>query len=51
MAEMSTDDLDALAKQITASSNPGKWKFDKEHRFLFIDKLWADRFSASLFLR
>jgi translation elongation factor EF-G len=33
------DDLDALAKQITASSNPGKWKFDKEHRFLFIDKI------------
>jgi elongation factor G len=39
MAEMSTDDLDALAKQVTASSNPGKWKFDKEHRFLFIDKI------------
>src|SRR5690242_7043182 len=39
MAEMSTDDLDALAKRITASSNPGKWKFDKEHRFLFIDKI------------
>src|SRR6516164_5088160 len=39
MHEMSTDDLDALAKQVTGSSNPGKWKFDKEHRFLFIDKI------------
>ena len=39
MAELSTDDLDALAKQVTGSSNPGKWKFDKEHRFLFIDKV------------
>src|SRR5689334_15644762 len=39
MAEMSTDDIDVLAKQITASNNPGKWKFDKEHRFLFIDKI------------
>src|SRR5579871_6791611 len=39
MAEMSTDDIDELAKKITNSSNPGKWKFDKEHRFLFIDKI------------
>src|SRR5579859_4705411 len=39
MHELSTDDIDELAKKITGSSNPGKWKFDKEHRFLFIDKI------------
>src|ERR1700752_215077 len=39
MKERSTDDIDALAKEVTGSSNPGKWKFDKEHRFLFIDKI------------
>jgi elongation factor G len=38
LKEMSTDDLDALAKQIVGGSG-GKWKFDKEHRFLFIDKV------------
>ncbi len=38
MHELSTDDIDALAKSITGST-PGKWKFDKEHRFLFIDKI------------
>jgi elongation factor G len=38
MHELSTDDIDALAKSITGST-PGKWKFDKEHRFLFIDKV------------
>jgi elongation factor G len=38
MKEMSTDDLDALAKQIVGGP-AGKWKFDKEHRFLFIDKV------------
>src|SRR5260370_30962795 len=38
MKELSTDDLDALAKQIVGGS-AGKWKFDKEHRFLFIDKI------------
>jgi elongation factor G len=38
MKEMSTDDLDALAKQIVGGP-AGKWKFDKEHRFLFIDKI------------
>src|SRR5260221_85679 len=37
--ELSTDDIDELAKKITGSNNPGKWKFDKEHRFLFIDKV------------
>jgi elongation factor G len=36
MHEMSTDDLDALAKQVAGSG--GKWRFDKEHRMLFIDK-------------
>ena len=38
MKELSTDDLDELAKSVTGST-PGKWKFDKEHRFLFIDKI------------
>src|SRR6266704_1043134 len=33
MKELSTDDLDALAKQIVGGP-AGKWKFDKEHRFL-----------------
>jgi elongation factor G len=36
--ELSSDDLDELAKSVTGST-PGKWKFDKEHRFLFIDKV------------
>jgi elongation factor G len=35
--EMSTDDLDALSKQIAGKG--GKWRFDKEHRLLFIDKI------------
>jgi len=38
MKELSTDDLDLLAKSVTGGT-PGKWKFDKEHRFLFIDKI------------
>ncbi len=38
MKEMSVDELDALAKQIVGGP-AGKWKFDKEHRFLFIDKI------------
>lgn len=37
MREMSTDDLDALSKQVAGSG--GKWRFDKEHRMLFIDKV------------
>ena len=37
MKEMSVDELDALAKRSSAAG--GKWKFDKEHRFLFIDKV------------
>ena len=37
MHEMSTDELDALAKQVAGKG--GKWRFDKEHRLLFIDKL------------
>ena len=39
MHEMSTDDLDALAKEVVGGGSAGKWKFDKEHRFLFIDKI------------
>ena len=37
MHEMSTDELDDLAKQIAGKG--GKWHFDKEHRLLFIDKI------------
>jgi len=37
MHEMSTDELDALAKSIAGAG--GKWRYDKEHRFLFIDKI------------
>src|ERR1700751_5707533 len=38
MKEMSTDELDALAKEVVGGP-AGKWKFDKDHRFLFIDKI------------
>jgi elongation factor G len=38
MKELSSDDIDEMAKAVTGST-PGKWKFDKEHRFLFIDKV------------
>ena len=37
MHELSVDELDVLAKQVAGSG--GKWRFDKEHRFLFIDKI------------
>ena len=37
MHEMSTDELDVLAKQVAGPG--GKWRFDKEHRLLFIDKI------------
>ncbi|HEX5424236.1 MAG TPA: elongation factor G [Candidatus Acidoferrales bacterium] len=37
MHEMSQDELDELAKQIAGKG--GKWRFDKEHRLLFIDKV------------
>jgi elongation factor G len=37
MHDMSTDELDALAKEVAGSG--GKWRFDKEHRMLFIDKI------------
>ncbi len=37
MKELSSDDLDALSKQVAGSG--GKWKFDKEHRLLFVDKI------------
>jgi elongation factor G len=36
MHEMSTDELDAVAKDVGGSG--GKWRFDKDHRMLFIDK-------------
>jgi elongation factor G len=34
--ELSTDQLDELSKQVVGKG--GKWRFDKEHRLLFIDK-------------
>jgi len=37
MHEMSTDELDVLAKQVAGGG--GKWRFDKDHRMLFIDKI------------
>jgi elongation factor G len=37
MHEMSTDEIDALAK--TVAGKGGKWHFDKEHRLLFVDKI------------
>jgi elongation factor G len=37
MHEMSTDELDELAKQVVGKG--GKWRFNKEHRLLFIDKV------------
>jgi elongation factor G len=37
MHDMSTDELDDVAKQVAGKG--GKWRFDKEHRLLFIDKL------------
>ena len=37
MHDMSTDELDQLAKSIAGKG--GKWRFDKEHRLLFIDKI------------
>jgi len=37
MHEMSTDEIDELTKKIAGRG--GKWRFDKEHRLLFIDKI------------
>jgi len=37
MHEMSTDELDELSKEVAGSG--GKWRFDKEHRMLFVDKI------------
>jgi elongation factor G len=37
MHELSSDEIDVLAKQVAGKG--GKWRFDKEHRLLFIDKL------------
>ena len=37
MHEMGTDEIDVLAKQVAGSG--GKWRYDKEHRMLFIDKI------------
>jgi elongation factor G len=36
MHEMSTDEIDVVAKEVGGSG--GKWRFDKDHRMLFIDK-------------
>ena len=37
MHDLSTDEIDALAKGVAGSG--GKWRFDKEHRLLFVDKV------------
>jgi elongation factor G len=37
MHEMSTDELDELSKEVAGAG--GKWRFDKEHRLLFVDKV------------
>jgi elongation factor G len=37
MHEMSTDEIDELTKKVAGRG--GKWRFDKEHRLLFIDKI------------
>src|ERR1700739_387024 len=37
MHEMSTAEIDAVCKEVAGSG--GKWRFDKEHRMLFIDKI------------
>jgi len=37
MHDLSVDELDELAKQVAGKG--GKWRFDKEHRLLFIDKI------------
>ncbi|MDE3170843.1 MAG: elongation factor G, partial [Acidobacteriota bacterium] len=37
MHEMSTDEIDALAQGVAGKG--GKWRFDKEHRLLFVDKI------------
>jgi elongation factor G len=37
MHDLSADQLDELAKQVAGKG--GKWRYDKEHRLLFIDKL------------
>ncbi|MGB6482550.1 MAG: elongation factor G [Candidatus Acidiferrales bacterium] len=39
MHELSTDEIDELAKQVAGKG--GKWRFDKEHRMLFIDKIFG----------
>ena len=39
MRELGTDELDDLAKQVAGKG--GKWRFDKEHRLLFIDKIFG----------
>src|ERR1700733_321686 len=37
MHELSTDELDAMALKVAGKG--GKWRYDKEHRLLFIDKV------------
>src|ERR1700733_2414835 len=39
MHDMSTDELDALAQQVAGKG--GKWRYDKDHRLLFIDKVFG----------
>ncbi|HMI52730.1 MAG TPA: elongation factor G [Candidatus Saccharimonadales bacterium] len=37
--ELSSDDLDALAKEVVGGGSANKYKFDKVHRFMFVDKV------------
>jgi elongation factor G len=39
MHDMSTDELDALAQKVAGKG--GKWRYDKDHRLLFIDKVFG----------
>ena len=49
MKEMSIDDLDALAKEVVGGGSAGKWRFDKEHRLLFIDKIVGGSIPARIY--
>jgi elongation factor G len=39
MHEMSTDELDEVAQKVAGKG--GKWRYDKDHRLLFIDKVFG----------
>src|SRR5260370_600650 len=39
MQRLGQEDPTLVAKEVVGGGSAGKWKFDKEHRFLFIDKI------------